>query len=168
MAEEKAPPAKKKVDLTRLEKQDWDLFNMAVLIILVLTLFILISYFGEIYSSSRELFKELRSVNFYIVASAILILMFCVYALNKNLEIRRLRKEFFFQKAALEQVTTTLEEVTSFFHISSAVILKKELPLILEVIARETLRCLKGIRSSISLADGETGGLKSQITYAPN
>ena len=168
MAEEKAPPSKKSIDLTRLEKLDWDLFNLAVLIILVLTLFILISYFGEIYASSRELFKELRSVNFYIVASAILILMFCVYALNKNLEIRRLRKEYFSQKTALEQVTHTLEEVTSFFHISSAVILKKELPLILEIIARESLRCLRGSRSSIYLADGESGGLKNQITYAPN
>ena len=168
MAEEKAPPSKKIIDLTHLEKLDWDLLCLAVLIILVLTLFIIISYFGELYASPRELFKELISVNFYIVASAILILMFCVYVINKNLEIRRLRKEYYFQKTALEQVTHTLEEVTSFFHISSAVISKKELPLILEIIARESLRCLKGSRSSIYLADGETGVLKTQITYAPN
>ncbi len=57
-------------------------------------------------------------------------------------------------------------EHTAFFQISSAFSARKDLKTILEVIARESLNCLKSNRSTIFLMHEKSGILKIQCTYA--
>ena len=57
-------------------------------------------------------------------------------------------------------------EHTAFFEISSAFSVRKDLKTILEVIARESLNCLKANRSTIFLMHDKSGILKVQCTYA--
>jgi GAF domain-containing protein len=59
-------------------------------------------------------------------------------------------------------------EHTAFFQISSVISAQKELNTILEVIARESLNCLKANRSTIFLLDQKSGILKIQLTVALN
>jgi len=59
-------------------------------------------------------------------------------------------------------------EHTAFFQISSVISAQKELNTILEVIARESLNCLKANRSTIFLLDQKSGILKIQFTIALN
>ena len=155
-------------DLNHLEKRDWELWTLALLMILVLTLYILISHIWEMTDSPREWFRELMSVKTYLTGSTFLILMFCLYLISKTLELRKLRKKLFFQNAELEKITSTLEEVTAFYQISSVIITKESLMTILENIAQESLKCLKADRSSIYRVDGEKGILMRQINYASN
>ena len=57
-------------------------------------------------------------------------------------------------------------EHTAFFQISSAFRARKDLKTILEVIARESLNCLKANRSTIFLLHEKSGVLKIQCTFA--
>jgi type IV pilus assembly protein PilZ len=108
------------------------------------------------------------SVKTYLTGLTFLILMFCLYVISKTLELRKLRKKLFLQKAELDQIVSTLEEVTAFYQISSVIITKQSLITILKNIAQESLKCLKADRSSIYRIDGEKGYLMRQMTYASN
>jgi len=55
---------------------------------------------------------------------------------------------------------------TALFNISSAITAHQDLNKILEVIARESLNCLKANRSTIFLIDPKSGNLKPQFTQA--
>jgi len=156
------------LNLTFLEKRDWELWTMAILMIMVLTLYILISHLWEMGDSPREWFREFMSVKTYLAGSTFLILMFCLYVVSKHVELRKLRNQLYAQKAELEKMASTLEEITAFYQISSVIIAKQDLPMIFSHIAREALNNLKADRSTIYNLDQESGILKSQITYAPN
>jgi Tfp pilus assembly protein PilZ/GAF domain-containing protein len=164
---DKEIPGKMK-DIERLEKQDRQLWLITIFLILILTLFIVVNYFEELRGSPREFFKHITFLSTYILVSAILILVFCVYTLKKNRELRRLRREIFAQRTKLQHMAGTLEDVTAFFQISSMISTHKALPTILEHIAGESLNCLKAHRSTIFLMEGKSGILKAQFTCVPN
>ena len=168
MVEKGTSEADERMTIERLEKRDWELWLLAVFIILILTLFIVVSYVGELSGSPREALKPLSSLNTYITASSLLVLIFSIYLLFKNLELRRLRKDLYSQKTQMEQMAGTLEEVTAFFQISTEINAKKDLTTILESICRESLNCLKANRATVFLMDSESGILKTQFSYAPN
>jgi Tfp pilus assembly protein PilZ len=155
-------------DVERLEKQDRQLWLITIFLILVLTFFIVIDYFDELHGSSHELFKPITFLNTYVILSAVLILVFCVYTLRKKRELRRLGREIFVQRVKLQHMAGTLEDVTAFFRISSMISAHKDLSTILELIARESLNCLKAHRSTIFLLDEKSGILKTQFSNIPN
>lgn len=168
MLEKRSLDKQKIANIDQLEKRDWELWTMAILMILVLTLYILISHIWEMSDFPREWSRELTSVKTYLTGSTFLILLFCLYVSSKNLELRRLRKQLFIQKAELDEVTSTLEEVTAFYQISSVIITKQNLATILESIVRESLHCLKANRSTIYSMDEGSGVLKMKISHASN
>jgi len=155
-------------DIERLEKRGWQLWLLTIFLILILTLFIVINYLEELRGFPREFFKQITFLDTYIVASTILIVVFCVYMLKKNLELRRLRREIFAQRIKLQHMGGTLEDITAIFQISSMISAHKDLPIILGAVARESLNCLKAHRSTIFLMDGKSGILKSEYTASPN
>ena len=55
---------------------------------------------------------------------------------------------------------------TAFLHISSAISAHQDLNRTLEVIARESLNCLRANRSTIFLIDPKSGNLKPRFTHA--
>src|SRR3972149_673012 len=55
---------------------------------------------------------------------------------------------------------------TALFNISSAITAHQDLNKTLEVIARESLNCLKATRSTIFLIDPKSGNLKPQFIHA--
>ena len=155
-------------DVERLEKQDRQLWLITVFLILVLTFFVVINYFEEVQGPANELFKPLTFLKTYVVLSAVFILVFCVYTLRKKRDLRRLRREIFAQRVKLQHMAGTLKDVTAFFQISSMISAHKDLPAILELIARESLGCLKTNRSTIFVVDEKSGILKPQVTNIPN
>ena len=158
----------KKADLNHLERRDWELLAMAILIILVLTLYILISHIWEIADAPRDWFRELISVKTYLTGSTFLILLFCFYIIIKNMELRRLRHQLFYQKAEMQKMANTLEEIAAFYEISSQILSKQDLEIILTSIVKESLNSLKADRATIYLLNKETKIIKAQISYAPN
>jgi len=158
----------KKTDLNHLERRDWELLAMAILIILVLTLYILISHIWEIADAPREWFRELISVKTYLTGSTFLILLFCFYIIIKNMELRKLRRQLFYQKAEIQKMASTLEEIAAFYEVSCQILSKQDLETILASIGRESLNALKADRATIYLLDKESKILKAQISYTPN
>lgn len=161
-------PKQKMANITRIEKRDWELWCMAILMILILMLYIVISHIGEISDSPRELFRELISIKTYLFGSTFLVLLFCIYVTSKILELRRLRKQLFLRQVELDEMAGALEEITAFYQISSVIIAKQDLTTILENIAQESLKCLKADRSAIYRMDGAKGFLIRQITRTSN
>jgi len=158
----------KKTDLNLLERRDWELLAMAILIILILTLYILISHIWEIADAPREWFRELISVKTYLTGSTFLILLFCIYIIIKNMELRRLRRQLFYQKAEIQKMASTLEEIAAFYEVSCQILSKQDLETILASIVKESLNSLKADRATIYLLDKESKILKAQISYTPN
>ena len=155
-------------DIERLEKKDRQLWLITIFLILVLTFFIVIHYFEGLHGSANGFFKPATFLSTYVILSAVLILVFCVYTLRKKRDLRRLRREIFAQRVKLQHMAGTLEDVTAFFQISSMISAHKDLPTILELIARESLNCLKAHRSTIFVLDEKSGILKTQFTNVPN
>lgn len=159
---------KETINLEHLEKRDWELLTMAVLMILVLTLYILISHIWEMADSPREWFRDLISIKTYLTGSSFLIILFCIYIVAKNMELRKLRRQLFSQKVELERMASTLEEITSFYQISSQILSKENLKVILGSIIKESLKSLQADRATIYMLDKESKILRSQIFHAPN
>lgn len=159
---------KDRFNLEHLERRDWELLTMAVLMILVLTFYILISHIWELADSPREWFRDLISVKTYLTGSSFLIILFCLYIVAKNMELRKLRRQLFSQKVELERMASTLEEITSFYQISSQILNKDNLEAILGNIIKESLKSLQADRATIYMLDKESKILRSQISYAPN
>lgn len=159
---------KDKINLEHLERRDWELLTMAVLMILVLTFYILISHIWEMADSPREWFRDLISVKTYLTGSTFLILLFCIYIVAKNMELRKLRRQLFAQRAELAKITSTLEEITAFYQISSEILSKQKLETIFGSIIKESLKSLQADRVTVYGLDKETKILQAQISYAPN
>jgi Tfp pilus assembly protein PilZ len=155
-------------DMEWLEKQDWQLWLLAISLILLLTLFTGINYYGQVHGSSHEFFQQIAFLDTYIVGFLILIPIACIYIVRKNLHLRRLRKQILGQRIKMQPWVETLEGSAAISQISAMISAHKDLPAILEAIVRESLQGLKAQRSSIFLLDGKSGILKSQYTYAPN
>ena len=59
-------------------------------------------------------------------------------------------------------------EHAALFQVSTAIKAQKDISAILEIIGRESARCLKAQRSTVYLVDVGKGVLKSQFTYSPD
>ena len=160
--------AKTLKDFEGLEKKDSQVWFLAIFAILILTLFILGKDFDPQNLSPREFLSNLASLQLpaLVFPGAILLLGFCVYLLSQKRKIRDRRREIFIRRVKLERMVGTFEEITALFQISSGVTHHKDLTAILEMIARESLGCLKAHRSTVFLLEEKSGILKTQFTYS--
>jgi len=158
--------AKSLQDIERLEKKDFQLWLLAVFMILVLTLFILVRDFGTLALAPSEIGKRLISFQFsaLILPVTILLLLFCAYVIYQNREFRKKRREVFIQRVRLERLVGSMDEVVALVQIGSAIIQQKNFMSVLEMIGRESLNCLKAHRSTVFLMEEKSGVLKNQFT----
>jgi uncharacterized protein (TIGR02266 family) len=151
--------------IERLEKQSWQLSLLTIFVICALAVFIVITHLEKLSGSPQDWWKNFDFFNFNVLASAVVIFLFCVYVFWKNLVLRRLRRAFFMERMPPERIAGA-EHTAPFSQISSAMTAQKDLPVILELIARESLSALNGHRSTIFLTSGETGALKTHSVYS--
>jgi uncharacterized protein (TIGR02266 family) len=150
-----------------LEKKDSRLWLLTIFMTLVLILFILAKDLWTLYLSPREVLEGFTSFrrSALILPAGLVLLSFCGYLLVQNRRIRRLRWKIFIHKTKMERAVGNMEEMRTLFQIASATADRKELPEILEIIARESLNCLKAHRSTIFALDEKSGILKPQFTF---
>jgi uncharacterized protein (TIGR02266 family) len=160
--------AKTLKDVERLEKKDSQLWFLGLFLILILILWALARDLETVNLSPREFWDQLTSfrLSALIFPAAILILGFCAYLLFQNRSIRTRRREIFLHKMKMERAAGSREEILALFQVSSGAAGHKEPIAILEMIARESLGCLKAHRSTLFLADEKSGVLKPQSTRA--
>jgi Tfp pilus assembly protein PilZ len=146
--------------IERLEKQSWQLSLLTIVVICALAVFIVITHLEKLSGSPWDWWKNSDFFNLNVLASAALIFLFCVYLFWKNLVLRRQRRAFFTERIPSERIAGP-EQAAPFSQITAAMTAQKDLPVILELIARESLSALNGHRSTIFLTNGETGALKT-------
>ena len=157
-----------KGNIAPLEKRDWELWYIAFLIFLGLLLYVLISQIWEISGSPREWFRVFLSAKTHWTGLTFLVLLFCLYAILKNMGPRWLRKQIIIQRSELEHISGSLEEVAAIYQISSAIHAKQSLDTILDSIVRESLRCLNADRCTFYGMDDPGGFLKRKISHVSN
>jgi uncharacterized protein (TIGR02266 family) len=159
--------AKALKEIECLEKKDSRLWLLTIFMTLVLILFILAKDLWTLYLSPREVLEGFTSFrrSALIFPAALALLSFCGYILVQNRRIRRLRWKIFIHKTKMERALGNMEEMNALFQIASAITQRKELPEILEIIARESLNCLKAHRSTVFALDEKSGILKPQFTF---
>ena len=155
-------------DVERLEKKDSQLWFLTVYAILVLILFNLVRGLENLSLSWPEFVNNLTSLRLSVLVLpiSILLLAFCAYILSQKRKVRELRREIFIHKIRMEHMVGNVAEVMALYQISSGVTNHKDLSGILEMIARESLTCLKAHRSTVFLLEEKGGILKTQFTYA--
>lgn len=84
-------------------------------------------------------------------------LIFAFYLVYQNRELRRLRKEVWRKQESLEKTSALLEEVTAFYQSSSVISAHKDDVLLLDLIARESLKCLRAHRSILFFQESANG-----------
>jgi uncharacterized protein (TIGR02266 family) len=149
-----------------LEKKDSRLWLLTIFMTLALILFILAKDLGTLYLSPREVLERFTSFrrSALVFPAALVLLSFCGYIIVQNRRIRRLRWKIFIHKTKIERAMGNMEEMRALFQLASAVTNRMELPEILEIIARESLNCLKAHRSTVFTLDEKSGILKTQFT----
>ena len=154
-------------DIERLEKKDFHFWLLAVFMILVLTLFILVRNFETLILSPREIGERLMSFHFsaLVFPATLLLLLFCVYVIHQNRELRKKRRDVFIQKIRLERSVGSMDEVVALAQIASAILHRKDFMSVLEMIGRESLNCLKAHRSTVFLMEEKSGILRTQFTF---
>jgi uncharacterized protein (TIGR02266 family) len=150
-----------------LEKKDSRLWLLTIFMSLVLILFILAKDLWTLYLSPREVLEGFTSLrrSTLIFPAGLGLLSFCGYLWVQNRRIRRLRWKIFIHKTKMERAMGNMEEMRTLFQIASATADRKELPAILEIIARESLNCLKAHRSTVFALDEKSGILKPQFIF---
>jgi len=158
--------AKSLQDIERLEKKDFQLWLLAVFMILVLTLLILVRDFDTLALSPREIGERLISFRFsgLIFPVTTLLLLFCAYVMYQNREFRKNRREVFIHRVRLERLVGSMDEVVALAQIGSAIIQQKDFMSVLAMIGRESLNCLKAHRSTVFFMEEKSGILRNQFT----
>jgi uncharacterized protein (TIGR02266 family) len=159
--------AKSLQDIERLEKKDFQLWFLAVFMILVLTLFILVRDFDTLVFSPREIGERLISFHFsaLIFPATLLLVLFCAYVIYQNREFRKKRRDVFIHRVRLERLVGSMDEVVALAQIGSAILHHKDFMSVLEMIGRESLNCLKAHRSTVFLLEEKSGILRTQFTF---
>jgi len=154
-------------DIERLEKKDFQLWLLAVFMILVLTLFILVRDYDTLSLSPREIGEMLNSFHFsaLVFPATILLVLFCAYVIYQNREFRKKRRDVFIHKIRLERSVGSMDEVVALTQIGSAILHHKDFMSVLEMIGRESLNCLKAHRSTVFLLEEKSGILRTQFTF---
>lgn len=153
-------------EINHLEHLNWQLWVVTMLIILVLTASMLFHYLEELGGLPGDLFQALQFPQARVLACAAIIGVFCLYSFLRNRVLRRQQREIFASRFRLERMAGALQEVATFHRISSEINMHKGLGAVLELIARESLSCLKGHRCTILTAGGTSGALKPYFSCA--
>ncbi len=97
-----------------------------------------------------------------------LVLVFGLYALQKQRTLSRLREELIQRRVQEETLRSRLGELSALFEVAGEVNLQLELDPLLEVIARRVLTCLEADRSSIFLLEESTNELLCRGVSGPD
>jgi Tfp pilus assembly protein PilZ len=155
-------------EIERLERKDSRLWLLTIFITLALILFILAKDLWSLYLSPRETLD--RFISFrqseLVFPAALVLLSFCGYIVVQNRRIRRLRRNAFIHKTKIDRAMGNLQEMKALFQTASAITSGKELSEVLEIIARESLNCLKAHRSTVFGLDETRGMLKPRFSFA--
>jgi signal transduction histidine kinase len=152
-------------EIKKLEKKDWQLWGLAITILLAFGVFILLTVF---YSDLQDLYeKEITYFDYNLLFSGFiaLSLLLVAYILLKEYSIKGLRRDLINQKILTYNLEHHFQELKALFEVSTVVNSEVELPVILEMICKTVLRSVEGNTLSIWLYDKKRDELFCAAAY---
>ncbi len=153
-------------DIKRLEKKDWHLWVLTIMVLLIFGAFISIVFF---FSDLQDVYaEELSQYKFTILFLGFsgLSLLFSAYVLLKELSIKRLREDLIKEKVFAFNLKKRYKELKSLFKVSTLVNSETEVGEVLDTICDTVLRCLGADVSKIILYDRIEGKLCTAVGYS--
>ena len=148
-------------DLKEIEKKDWHLLFLLIVLFSVLTAFIVLIIF---YSDVSRVFQtdlDGYAFNVLFIGYLGLSLLFIAYILFQEISVRRLRTNLIIERMNL---STTLknryQELKALFEVSTLVNSEMEPSTIFDLVASYAMTCLNADRSSLMLLDSQTNRLR--------
>ncbi len=149
-------------DIEHLEQQDHTLAILTLLMLLVLIVLGLIHFEDYLTFIPRGLLKKIPLLSPLLILMGLVFQGFVVVLLLRSRRYRHLRRESFIQRMKLQKMVGREEEVSVLEKIGAEINSLKDLPSIMDLVLRESLRILKGHRATVFLMDSKSGILKSE------
>ncbi|MDY6855438.1 MAG: adenylate/guanylate cyclase domain-containing protein [Thermodesulfobacteriota bacterium] len=156
---------KKERDLKPLDTREYQLWLLSILIIIVLTLGILVPNVIRSLTSDAEITIGGLNQYFYINILAIMILLFTLYLILKQREIRRLRAALLGEERYSEELEKHMNIMTGLFEISTYINKNIDIDDILKSIVQQVVKCMEADYSSLLLTQEDNKSLKVQASY---
>jgi adenylate cyclase len=155
-----------RVRLDRLEHREWQLWSLAIVAILWLTLGILLTPLPRWLTAERvfDLDPGYGS-GLYYLGLVVLILCLCLYLRNSYRDIRDLRGHLFETRSEIREMALDLEGLRSLYKVTASLGSQMNLSFLLSMIAREAVTAVGAHQSSLMLVEKDRQGLKTVATF---
>lgn len=155
----------KKRQIKDLERRDWQLWAMTLVILLSLAVFIILVYFWWDVPESGGRILDNYEMNIFLLGFTALVLLFCGYMVLKEMEIKRLKHILIEERIRVETLNKRFEELASLFKVSATVNSRLRLSSVLDTITQTVVDCVKADQSSLLLIDETKRELRCEATY---
>jgi signal transduction histidine kinase len=144
--------------------------NLSYWFIVILLLAAFATATALLYSSTLVTLKEGGESNLpgnsaLVTSLAGLVVIFCLYMLQRQAELARLRAKLLNQRVKMETLRAQLEELSSLFDVGTAINMRLKLDGIIKIIVRRLPNCLAADRASIMMIDQATGTLECKAAW---
>lgn len=136
-----------------MEEKNWYLLLSALLLILLLTLSLLIYYVPNLLNLEFIPIQDPEALSRKLGVLGLLILVYTLYSLRKQQEIRRLRQQLVKKEIEMKTLSLRLIELSSLFEVISSINSHKDLGNILNLIVQHISPTLKADSCSLMLLD---------------
>ncbi len=152
-------------EIKKLEKKDWQLWVLTITVLLVFSIFILLTIF---YTDLEEFYvKEMTYYNFNLLylGFTALSLLLVAYILLKEHSIKALRRDLINQKLLTYDLEYRFQELKALFEVSTLVNSEVELSPILDTICKTVLANVEGENLYLWLYDRKSDRLHCVAAY---
>jgi len=153
-------------DIEHLEQQDHTLAIVTLLMILILLTIGLIPFSDSLAFLPLGFLKDIPLLTPLLILIGLVLQGSVVALLLRSRRYRHLRRESFIQRMKLQKMVGREEEVSALEKIGAEINSLKDLPAILDLVLRESLRVLKGHRASVFLMENKSGILRAEHSVA--
>ncbi len=100
-----------------------------------------------------------------IVSLAGLVILFCLYMLQRQFDLAQLRSRLFHEKIQVETLKGKLSELSALFEVGTAINLRLRLDGIMRIIVRRLPICMSADRASLMIVNPSTGFLECRAAW---
>ncbi|MFH0777013.1 MAG: GAF domain-containing sensor histidine kinase [Candidatus Eisenbacteria bacterium] len=151
--------------LTSIERSNIRYWLMAFLLLIALATATSLLYVSAIETLKSTSSTMLESRGALILGLAGLVTLFCLYMLQRQLDLARLRSRLFNEKVKTETLKTQLMELSALFDVGTAINLRLRLDGIIRIIVRRLPSCLAADRASLMIVNPSTGLLECRAAW---
>jgi signal transduction histidine kinase len=144
--------------------------NIRYWVVVCLLLIVFASATALLYVTTRESLTTtsaflLDGPSAVIVSLSGMVILFCLYMLNRQLDLAQLRDRLFSERVQVETLKSKLSELSALFEVGTAINMRLRLDGIIKIIVRRLPTCLDADRASLMIINPSTGYLECRAAW---